>query len=401
MRQSQIDEAITETTIKSKLADWYPQINLDYNIQHYLELPTSLFPDANTGEKRPVKIGVANTSNAQFSLNQNLFNRDVLLASRTARDVRRQIRQTTASNQVDVIAFVSKAYYDVLLTQKQISVLDEDIIRLERSLKDAYNQYQSGVVDKIDYKRATISLNNAKAQRKAAEEQVNAKYAYLRQLMGYPERGSLELREDSVQMESQAAVDTAALLRYENRVEYQLLQTQQRLLEANLRYNKWSFLPTVSAFVNYTFAYQNDEFAKIYSQNFPNSMLGLKLSLPIFQGSKRIQNIRNAELQLKRADWDFAALRSQISTEYAQSVAAYRSNYNDYTVLRENVQVAKEVYDMVQLQYKEGIKTYLDVIISETDLRTSQLNYFNALYQVLSSKIDLQKAMGTLTTINN
>ncbi|NLR79978.1 TolC family protein [Chitinophaga eiseniae] len=393
IRQSLLDEAITDRTVKSKLADWYPQINLDYNIQHYMELPTSIFGG------NPTKVGVANTSTAQFGLNQNIFTRDLLLATNTAKEVRKQSRQTTMRNQIDLVADVSKAYYDVLLTAEQIKVLNEDITRLERSLKDANNQYASGVVDKIDAKRATISLNNAKAQQKSARELLVAKQAYLKQLMGYPaSSGDVPLVQDSSSLAAQVTgEDTLLVADYKNRIEYQLLETQQSLQQANVKYNKWSYLPTVSAFVNYAFAYQSADFGKLYSNDYPNSLLGLKLSLPIFQGGKRVHNIRMAEMQLQRTQWDFAALRSQINSQYAQAMATYRSNYNDYLTLKENVQMAKDVYDMLQLQYKEGIKTYLDVLISETDLRTAQLNFYNSMYQVLSSRIDLQKALGTLT----
>ncbi|MBC9930385.1 TolC family protein [Chitinophaga qingshengii] len=393
LKQSRIDEAITDRTIKSKLADWYPQINLDYNIQHYLELPTSIFGG------NPTKVGVANTSNAGFGLNQNIFTRDLLLASNTAKDVRKQSRQNIVRTQIDVVADVSKAYYDILLTNQQIQVLDEDIIRLERSLKDARNQYESGTVDKIDFKRATISLNNARAQQKSAREVLAAKQVYLKQLMGYPESvGNVPLVYDTTQMaQLVTGEDTTLTASYQNRIEYQQLQTQQSLQKANLQYNKWSFLPSVSAFVNYNFAWQNQSFSKLYSTDYPNSLLGLKLSLPIFQGGKRIHNIKMAELQLQRIDYDFTTLKNQINTQYAQAMATYKSNLNDFNTLKENVAMAQDVYNMLQLQYKEGIKTYLDVLISETDLRTAQLSYYNAMYQVLSSKIDLQKALGTLT----
>jgi outer membrane protein TolC len=81
-------------------------------------------------------------------------------------------------------------------------------------------------------------------------------------------------------------------------------------------------------------------------------------------------------------------------------MAAYKSNYYNYTLQRQNMQEAKEVYDLIAMQYKEGVKTYLEVITSETDLRSAQLNYFNSLYEVLSSKIDLQRSLGTLTANN-
>jgi outer membrane protein TolC len=89
--------------------------------------------------------------------------------------------------------------------------------------------------------------------------------------------------------------------------------------------------------------------------------------------------------------------RNAINTEYTQALANYKSNYYNWQTLNENVTLAKDVYKVVDLQYREGIKTYLDVIVSQADLRTAELNYYNALFQLLSSKIDLERALGTLT----
>ena len=82
IRQSQIDEAITEQLIKSKLADWYPQINFNYSLQHNFQVSTSIIGG------NPVRLGVDNVSSGQFSLKQNIFNPDVLLANRTKGTVR-------------------------------------------------------------------------------------------------------------------------------------------------------------------------------------------------------------------------------------------------------------------------------------------------------------------------
>jgi outer membrane protein TolC len=61
------------------------------------------------------------------------------------------------------------------------------------------------------------------------------------------------------------------------------------------------------------------------------------------------------------------------------------------------VGLAKETYDIVQLQYLQGIVPYLNVITAETNLITSELTYETSIFQVLSSKIDLEKAMGIIT----
>lgn len=393
--QANMDIDIANEQVKVALADWLPQVNMNYNLQHYTQLPVSIFPDAN-GVKRPVTVGLKNTSTLGFSLNQSIFNRDVLLASRTANDVRTQARQNSTGYKIDLIANVSKAYYDVLLSQKRIEVLVADTERLAKSLKDAYSQYNAGLTDKTDYKRAIISLNNSKAELYSSQQGIKAKYEYLKQQMGYDSTNNISIQADKEKLEEKIQVDTSAGINFDNRIEYQLLKTQQKLQSANLQYYKWGFLPSLSAFGNYNLAYQNDQFGMLYSTDYPNSYFGLTLAVPLFQGTKRIHQVRQAELQLKRMDWDFIALRKSINTEYTTAIAVYRANMNNYQVLKENMDLANDVYNIIDLQYKEGIKTYLEVIVAQSDLRTAQLNYFNALFEVLSSKIDVDKALGLI-----
>jgi outer membrane protein TolC len=100
---------------------------------------------------------------------------------------------------------------------------------------------------------------------------------------------------------------------------------------------------------------------------------------------------------VKRLDWEIVSLQNIIRTEYAGALASYKGNLANYIALKENVQLATDVYNVIRLQYQQGIKTYLDVIIAESDLRTSQINLYTALYQLLQSRIDLQKALGVLS----
>lgn len=390
IQQSLIDERITEAQIRSRLADWYPQINFNYLLQHNFILQTSIIGG------NPVRFGVNNTSNAQFTLSQQIFNRDVLLANRTKRDVQLQASQTTVNNKIDLTSNVSKAFYDVLATIQQIDVAQEDIVRLERSLKDAQNQYNAGVADKIDFKRATISLNNTRANKKSNEEILKAKLEYLKSLMGYPIEKNLPISYDTLQMEREIILDTLQVVDFASRIEYQLLVTQKKLLEANLIYNKWSYLPNVSLNGAYNLNFQNNQFTDLYNKNYPNSFGLLTLSLPLYQGGRRKANTKQAEWQIKRIDWGIAGLKMNINSEYATALANYKGNLTNLLAQKENVDLAREVYDVLQLQYKSGIKTYLEVVTSETDLRLARINYYNSLYQVLASKIDVQRALGQL-----
>jgi outer membrane protein TolC len=390
VQQSLLNEQIADKEIKSSLADWFPQIGFNFYVQHNYQLPVSIFRGQATN------VGLTNSSSSQFSVTQTIFNKDVLLASSTAGDVRQEAEQTTEVNKINVIVNVTKAYYAVLVIQNQINLVNEDIARLKQSSDDSYIQYKGGVVDKTDYMQATIALNNAKAELRQDQEQLKTSYAYLKEQMGYPLTGELNLNYDMTKMEDDIKIDTTETLNYQNRIEYKLLQTQKRLRKANLDYYIWDFLPSVSAYGEYNLNFLNNEFSNLYNHSYPTSYIGLQLSLPIFQGGKRIQQIDQAKLELNLIDYDQLALQNAINTEYIQAMAGYKSNLNNFVVQKENLELAKNVYNIIQMQYKSGIKTYLDVITAETNLKTTQDNYLYALFQVLISKMDLQKALGTI-----
>jgi outer membrane protein TolC len=156
-------------------------------------------------------------------------------------------------------------------------------------------------------------------------------------------------------------------------------------------------LPSLTANGSYSLAYLNTQFRDLYNRSYPTGYVGLSLALPIFQGTKRLQNLSKAKLEVQRNDLDIVNTENTINTQFTQALASYKSNYTAWQAVKQNVDLAKDVYNVVSLQYREGVKTYLDVIVAQSDLRTAELNYYNSLFQLLSSKIDLKKSMGTLT----
>jgi outer membrane protein TolC len=397
--QSRLDEEIADREVKASLSGWYPQFTARYNVQRNLRLPVSFVPDfsdLSSDRRIPVTFGVANNSNALFQADQVLYSNEIWQASRGSRFVRLQGRQNVQATRIHTVISVSKAYYEVLLTQAQLQILDEAILRLEKQLKDAYSQLESGTVDETDYQRATIALGNARSDRRKVAEAVGPKKTLLKELMGDPSEGELRLAFDARQMEENILTDTLPNASYANRIEYQLLQTQKALQQLTVDYHQWNFLPTLSAFVNYNLVYQSQGFRQLYDQTFPTSVVGLSATVPLFQGGRRVHNLRKAQLLDRRLDVELDNVRRRIRTEYEQALGSYKSALTEWNTIKTNAVLAEKVYRTTKLQYDEGIKTYLELIVAETDLRTTQLNYYNALYRVLSGKLDLQRALGTV-----
>ncbi|EEI89944.1 outer membrane efflux protein [Sphingobacterium spiritivorum ATCC 33300] len=392
IKQAEIDEAIGEKDIDISLSGWYPQLALTGNYNHNLKIPTNAFGG------QTVVMGQKNSSNLTLQADQQLLNPALMQASKAAELTRLSNKQNTENVRINTVVDVSKAYYDILTSEEQINIVRENIIRLDKQLKDAQVRYEVGLVDKTDFKRAQIALSNARADEKRTVELRKYKYDYLKQLLALDIKDPLTLSFDNANMETEILLDTTGGLDNSKRIEFQQLETAKKLQQLNTQYYKWTYLPSLSAFINYGLDYRNDKFGDLYNDSFPRSTVGLNLTFPIFQGFKRKNQINKSQLQEARIDWDIQNLNNQISTEYSLAQASYNANLSDWKTSKDNVDLSKEVYNTIKLQYDEGIKTYLDLMTAETDLKTSQLNYLNALYALLSSKLDVQKALGNIQT---
>jgi outer membrane protein len=392
VQQALIDEEIGKKDIASALSGWFPQISADASYNYNIKIPTNVIGD------QVIQFGQKHTSALVLQADQKILDPSLIQASKAAKYVRLQNAQNTESSRINITVAVSKAFYDVLTSEEQIKIIDENISRIKKQLADANARYETGLVDKTDYKRAQITLSNTEAEKKRTIEMLKYKYAYLKELVGVDVSHPLQLSYDGKAMEGEMLVDTTQLLEFERRIEYQQMLTQQRIQHINTQYNKWTFLPNLSAFYNYAWDWRtNNGFSNLYDVDYPRSVLGVTLSLPIFQGTKRIQEIKKSKLQEERIDWDIINLKNQINTQHQQAMATYKANLNDWKTAKENVELSKEVYNTIKLQYDEGIKTYLDLMTAETDLRTTQINYLNALYAVLSGKLDVQQALGNIS----
>ena len=394
VHQALVDEEIGEEEIASALSGWFPQIGATGTYNWNVKIPTTVFGD------EVIQMGQKHVSAAVLQADQQLLNPGLIQASKAAKFIRQQNALNTESSRINTVVEVSKAYYDILTSEEQLNIIQENIARIQRQLNDAKARYETGIVDKTDFKRAQITLSNTLAEQKRVRELLTYKYAFLKELIGLTADQPMDLSFDNAAMESEILLDTTQTLDYNERVEFRQLQTVKQLQHLNTQYNKWTFLPSLSAFYNYAWDFRDDRFPHMYDQGYPRSVFGLTLNIPIFQGGKRTHEIRKSKLQETRIDWDVVNLKNQLNTQYEMALATYQANLNDWRVARENVTLSEDVYNTIKLQYDEGIKTYLDLMTAETDLRTTQINYLNALFAVLAGKLDVQRALGTVDIDN-
>ncbi|MFI5159813.1 MAG: TolC family protein [Sphingobacteriales bacterium] len=397
LNQSLLNVDIVKDNNAIALSGWLPQVTASGSLVHYLQESNNNAP-VNTGTTTTAtRSNNTNTFIPGIQVSQAIFSPSLFYAHNAAPLYIKQAQQATDSTKIFVVSSISKSFYNVLLTLEQINVLKEDTARLGKNVRDAYHQYKGGIVDETDYEEAEITLNNSRAQLKQANENVVPQYAALKRLMGLPPAQQFNVSFDTTQMVQGISLDTTQQLAYEKRIEFQSIKTAESLQDQQVNYYKYSFLPTLSAFYNYNLGFENNRASNLFSASYPSQLIGLSFNIPIFTGFSRLHNLHKAKLERQVIDWQETELKSQIYSEYTTALANYKSNFYNLKLLQKNVALAKRTYFVVTLQYKQGIVPYLNVITAESNLITSEINYINALFQLLSSKIDLEKAMGSIT----
>ena len=139
IRQSLLDEDINRRDIRIALSGWYPQLEFDANLQHYLQIPMTNYPNVSDPSAPGLSLPstAANASAGVFSASQTLYNSNLFFAARNSRELRKQASQNTENSKINTYVDVTKAFFDVLLTQEQINVLDEDILRLQQNYQNS------------------------------------------------------------------------------------------------------------------------------------------------------------------------------------------------------------------------------------------------------------------------
>ncbi len=399
LNQAMINISIAKTTNAINLSGWLPQVNLSGNLIHYEQLPTSFVANQAVPGGPPIqtRTGIVNTAIPELSATQTIFNPQLLFAAKSAKLYVAAADQATDSSKIFLVSSISKSFYSLLLTLEQIGVLKEDTARLNRNVMDTYHQFVGGIVDETDYDEAIITLNNSVAQLKQQVENVTPQYAVLKQLMGYPPEKQFNVAYDTLQMMQEIYYDTMQPMQYEKRIEYQQLQTARKLQREQTNYYRLAFLPTVSGFYNYYYEYESNTFSNLFSNAYPYSYIGISLNMPLFTGFSRVENVHRSRLQEDIVNWAEVSLKSEINTEFTTAMANYKSNLYNWQILKDNERLAKNVYRIVSLQYKQGIVAYLNMIVAESNLIAAEVGYTNALFQLLSSKIDLEKAAGNIS----
>jgi outer membrane protein TolC len=419
IRSAEIDVENTIAKNKEITGLALPQVSAKGNVQYLPQIPTQFIPDfispavygvlikegvlpSDTKIPEaglfPVAFGTKYSVDGTISVNQTLFDGSVLVALQAKKTVEELSRKSLQQSKRDVREAVSKAYYNLLISKKQMDLTNTNIERLEKLLHDTKAMYDNGFAEKLDIDRVQVQLNNVKTTKVKLINLLAVSDQLLKFQMGMP------LNELLTPGDSLSTADLTGILRdsagfqYDQRIEYSLLQTQKKANEFNLKRYRMAYLPSVSAFMNYGKNAGRDEFNFFDKHEpwFSTWIIGISVNVPIFDGFQRKYRVDQAKLAIDKNEVQLEGLKQSIDLQIAQSKTSLRNDIINLSSQEDNMRLAESVYEASKKKYEQGVGSNIEVINAESDLKQAQTNYFSALYDAIIAKIDYQKAIGRL-----
>lgn len=421
LKVSKFDNEISDAQIGEVRAQGLPQLNANIGFTHNIDIQTSfiedfispsvygvliaesLLPDNSTipaTQTFPARFGTNYTGIAGLSASQLLFDGSYFVGLKAARTLKELTTRQQVQTEIEVVEGVSKAYYLVLVTTENLELLARNYARIDTVLRETQLLYENGFAEKIDVSRIKIQHNNVKTSLSNTSDLLATSISLLKFQMGMPLDQRVTLTSTLSDIELSPIVTDLSGFDMQSRIEYQVIQTNKELVNLNVRNFKSQYLPNIYANFNLGWTSGTTSFGDLTNFNdqtwFQYTNWGLTMNIPIFDGLRKNYVIQQNQLDIQKLDAGLSQTKNNILREIQNASITYNNSVRSLEAQRENMELADEVYEVSRLKYSEGVGSNLEVIDADTSVKESQTNYYNALYNAIIAKIDLDKALGRL-----
>jgi outer membrane protein len=390
LQQSRINAQSTEVDVKTAKAALLPGVSASVS-QRLVNRPYSLSNTIINGDNITT-TGSKTSYNGSYGidLNWTLYN-----GGKNTRNIKQQkLNSRVAALAVDESAnsieeSIARLYVQILYSAEALGVsrstLDVSLAQRDR----AKQLLDAGSIAKSDLAQLEAQVSNDRYQVVSAEAVLRDYKLQLKQLLEIDGDNELNLYIPTLSnanvltpLPTKADVYRAALTL---RPEIESGKLSIEASELAIRIARAGYIPTLSLSAgigttnsngtNYTFSEQ-------VKQNWNNS-LGLSLSIPIFNNRQTKSAIQKAKLQQQTTELD---LQNQEKTLYRTIETLWldaNSAQQQYAAAVEKLQSTQESYELVDEQFRLGMKNTVELLTEKNNLLSAQQQMLQAKYTAL------------------
>lgn len=397
---AELDAEIAKAKVNETIGIGLPQLNGSFDLKDFQKIPTQLIPaeffGGPAGTYAPIQFGTRWNATAGLNATQLLFDPTYLVGVSAAKTYRELTVKNLQRTRLETSIAVTKAYYSLLLMRERKKVIDKNVQRLEKLFNDTKAMYTNGFIEKIDLDRIQVTYNNILSEEEKMGRFIDLTERNLKFQMGLPDYVKVEIINSLDEVAVKNLSIEVGFPELSKRIEYSILKTQEQLQMHNIRRYKGQYLPSLVAYGSLQANALRTTF-NLFESGFrwyPTGIIGATLTINIFDGLQKNYRIKQENLALNKVRNEMSNFENAVVLEVTAARTGLRNALSTLVTTEENLDLAENIVNTSKLKYDQGVGSNLEILDAEASLKEAQANYFNALYDAIIAKIDLDKSLG-------
>lgn len=377
---------------RETIGNLLPQIGFSLSYQRSIELQTIRMNMG--GESQKLKMGSDNTWNTGFNLSLPLIAPSLWKAISISDTQIAQNLESARSSRLEMINQVNQAYYSLMLAISSKRVIKQNYDNALFNAEIFRKKFEQGTASEYDVLRSEVQVKNVEPNLLDADIAVKQCQLQLNVLMGIDETINIvpnvtmeDMQKDmyGYLLESKSLADNSSL---------RSLELQQKMARQNVTLKKFAWIPTLGASFNVNWlslsngpAFRDVDFA-------PYSSLGLSLSVPIFSGGTKWNQLKQAQVQSNELALQRENLINSLNMQVDLALDNINKQVRQIDSSKEGVNQARKAREIMQKSFNIGAASYLELRDSELADTSAQLSYLQAIYNYLISTSELDLLLG-------
>lgn len=284
-------------------------------------------------------------------------------------------------------------YYSALVTEETLELLRENLESMKKLHSMAQSAVDVGVSEQTDADQLKVQVATMETSINATERSLEMVYNSLRLQLNLDANSEIELTQGLPELMNVDAVSDLFREEFDiNRnYNYQLLKASTDLAKKQIALTGWSGGPTFSIFHQFAKKhYFSDEMTMNMT---PPNMLGISVKVPLFTSLRNTKSVQDARLSYRKQLNTLADTEAALKIQHRQLVYNLKSALEQYRTQKDNVEVARRVFENIALKYEYGVASALDVTNAGTNLIFAQNSYVQSLLQIVNAQISLEQLL--------
>ena len=295
----------------------------------------------------------------------------------------------------DLILRVAKAYFDVLQSQDNIAFLASQKTAIAEQLASAKRNFEVGTATITDTHEAQARYDLAVAEEITEQNLLSIRLRSLEKLIGKPAIPLDTLIQPAQLKTESGSIDEWASRAADGNLQAEIQRLNKTIADQEVERNRAGHLPTLDAVAGYTIS-NGQNFGTIQVDT-RTGIVGLELNLPIYQGGLVSSQVREAVANQEKARQDLEESVRTASLRARDAYLTVNSTAARVRALEQALGSSQLQLDSTKLGLEVGVRTSLDVLNAEQQVRSAQRELAAARYNHLQSRLLLKSAAGTLS----